>query len=182
MATTTRPFHITTTAPTTAAEARALADELAEQESALGRAQREARTAAAFATAEEILATDAVEAANDRDTAVAAWQAAAADPAATLEELLTAFVTMKAASATRAAIVAQASSVLDQIKPLRNPLSGQPQAHRHDTIDYLATATFADALEDVVRARVETAASSARHSVQTRSTDAGEQAADKVKV
>ena len=182
MATTTRPFHITTTAPTTAAEARALADALATQESALAKAQREARNAAAFATAEEILATDAVEAANDRDAAVAAWQAAAADPAATLDELLGAFVAMKSASATRAAIVVQASAILGQIKPLRNKLSGQPQAYRHDVIDYLATATFADALEDVVRARVESAASTARHSVQTRSTDAGEQAADKVKV
>ena len=177
MATTTRPFHITTTAPTTAAEARALADTLATQESALAKAQREARNAATFATAEEILGGEGVEAANDRDAAVAAWQAAAADPAATLDELLGAFVAMKSASATRAAIVAQASGILTQVKPMRNEHSGQPQPYRYDTVDYLAVAQFGDALEDVVRSRVEAAAHAAVRSVQTRTTGAGEAAA-----
>ena len=179
MATTTRPF--TTTAPTTAAEARRLADELAQQETALAKARREARDAATFAAAERILATDATAAAADRDAAVAAWDAAAADPAATLEELFLAFVAMKAASATRAAIVAQAGGILGQLKPLRNEHSGQPQPYRFDTVDYLAPTQFGDALEDVIRARAERAADIARADVQTRSIEAGEQAAAKVK-
>ena len=182
MASTTRPFNITTTAPTTAAEARRLADTLAEQETALAKAQREARNDATFTTAEEILATDAVDASADRDAAVAAWESTAADPAAALDELLSAFIAMKSASAKRAAIVAQANGILNSIKPLRNELSGQPQPYRFDTVDYLAPAQFGDALEDVVRARTQSAASSAGAAVQRRSQDAGEQAAAKVKV
>lgn len=185
MATSTRPFNITapttTAAPTTAAEARKLADDLAARETSLAKAQREARDAATFAAAETILATDAAEAAADRDSAVAAWDAAAADPAATLDELFSAFVAMKAASATRAAIVAQANGILNAIRPLRSEVSGQPTEYRNDVVDYLQHVEFGAALEDVIRARAERAADIARADVQTRSTTAGEQAAAKVK-
>lgn len=177
MATTSRPFHT----PTTAAEARKLADALAEQENALAKAQRLASDDARFTTAETILATDAVEAAADRDNAAAAWQAAAADPSATLEELFLAFTGMRSASARRAAIVAQASGTMSQVRPLRNEHSGQPDQYRYDTTDALAPAAFADALDGVVRARAESAAQAARDEVQARTIGAGEQAANKAK-
>jgi hypothetical protein len=179
MATTARPFNIT--APTTAREAQALATVLAEQESALAKAQREARNNAMFTAAEQILAVDAVAASDDRDKAAAAWQSAAADPSASLEELLAAFIAMRSASAKRAAIVAQASGVMGSVKPLRNEHSGQPQAHRNDVQDYLQTAIFADAIEVAINSRVGAQAGQARTETQARCTDAGEQAAARVK-
>jgi len=179
MATTTRPFN-TAPAPTTAREAQALATVLAERESNLARERRLASDAARFTEAEQILATDAVQAAADRDAAVASWEAAAADPAATVDELFSAFTAMREASAKRAAIVAQTSGILNQVRPLRNEHSGQPQPYRFDTTDSLAVAQFGDALEDVIRTRVEHAAQVARNDVQSRSTDAGNTAAAKV--
>lgn len=177
MATTNRRPNFATPAPTTAAEARRLADQLTEQETATAKAQREARAAATFDAAEAILATDAVQADEARQAAAEAWNATAADPAATLGDLLAAFTTMKATSAARAAIVAQASGVMGQVRPRRSEVSGQPVDWRHDTVDYLAPLQFADALEDVVRARVEAAARTARDDVQARCQAAGEQAA-----
>ena len=181
MATTTRPFNITAPAPTTAREAQALATVLAEQESALARAQRLASDAARFTTAEQILAVDAVQAAEDRDQAVRAWESAAADPAASLEELLGAFIAMRSTSARRAAIVAQASGVMGQVKPLRNEHSGAPDEYRHDTADSLLRVEFGDAIETFVRARVDASAQVARNAVQARCTDAGSAAVAKVK-
>jgi len=172
---------LTTPAPTTAAGARALADQLGAQESALARAQREARNAAQFTTAQQILATDAVTAAAARDTANAAWESAAAAPAVGLEGLFAAFVNMRVASAIRAGIVGQASGVLGQVRPLRNENSGQPQEYRSDVQDYLARAEFGQAVEGVITSRVEAQAGQARNETQARCTDAGEQASAKVK-
>ena len=171
---------LTTPAPTTAREAQALATVLAERESALAKAQREARNEATFDAAEQILAAAAVQAAAARDKANAAWAAAAADPKVGLEGLFAAFVNMRVASAIRAGIVGQASGVLGQVRPLRNENSGQPQEYRSDVQDYLARAEFGQAVEGVITSRVEAQAGQARNETQARCTDAGEQAAARV--
>jgi hypothetical protein len=89
---------------------------------------------------------------------------------------------MRAASAVRAAIVAQASAVMGQIRPLRNEHSGQPQAYRNDVQDYLAQAEFRAAIEGVIQSRAEAQAYQARHATQERCASAGDAAAAKVKV
>lgn len=179
MATATRSSlkSFTIPAPTTAREAQELANRLAEQESALARAQREARNDAKFEAAEHVLAVDAAQAAADRDQAVIAWNATAARGDSTLDELFRAFVAMREASARRAAIVAQADALMTSLKPRRSEVSGQPISYRNDVHDYLAQAEFGKALEDVIKGRASAAAGGARTDVQTRITDAGEQAA-----
>jgi len=180
MATTTRPFNIT--APTTAREAQALATVLAEQESALAKAQREARNEATFSEAQQVLAVEAVEADAERTATQLAWETAAADPMVGIEGLFAAFVAMRSASACRAIIVAQANGILTAVRPLRNENSGQPQEYRNDVTDYLLRATFADAIEVAINSRVGAQAGPAQASVQARCEAAGEQAAAGVKV
>jgi len=170
-----------TPAPTTAAEALQLAEQLASQESALAKAQREARNDAMFSEAQQVLAVDAVEATTARDKANAAWEVAAADPQVGIEGLFAAFTAMRAASAIRAIVVGQANGILSAVRPLRNEHSGQPQAYRNDVQDYLQTAIFADAIEVAINSRVGAQAGQARTETQARCTDAGEQAAARVK-
>ena len=179
MATTTRPFNITESAPKTSADARALATVLAEQESLQAKAQRLARSDAMFSEAQQVLAVDAVKAADDRDAANAAWEAAAADPAVGIQGLFSAFVSMKAASAKRAAIVSQGSAIQGLSRPKRNEFSGAPEEYRHDVADSLLRADWSAAVDDCVRARVDHAAQIARNEVQRRCTDAADDAAAK---
>lgn len=171
-----------TPAPTTAREAQALATVLAEQESALARAQRLASDEARFTEAGKILATDAVEADAERTATANAWNEATADPAVGLEGLFAAFVAMRVASAIRAGIVGQASGIMGGIRPLRNENSGQPQAYRNDVQDPLFRAEFGQAVEGAITSRVEAQARQARHATQERSASAGDAAAAKVKV
>jgi hypothetical protein len=136
-----------------------------------------------FTTAEQILAVDAVKADAARNATQLAWGEASADPTVGLEALFQTFVAMKAASAVRASIVSQASSIMGQIRPLRNENSGQPQSYRNDGIDYLARdADWSAALEGVVTSRAQAQAGQAGHDTQARCASAGETASAKVKV
>ena len=177
MATTTRPF--TTPAPTTAAAARQLADTLAEQETSLAKAQRVARNDASFEAAQKAVA-DASLLDADRALASTVWETAAANPDIGIEGLFAAFMNMRTTSAIRGATLSQAGGVMDQTRPRFNDINVQI-SHVNNAADSLLRAEFGDALEGVIRARVDHAARSARDKVQTRTQDAGEAAAAGVK-
>ena len=167
------------TIPTTAREAQALATQLASEESALAKAQREARSAAMFTAAEQAVSEASVFDA-ERAKANAAWESAAADPAVGIAGLFDAFVALRTASAVRSAHLSQANGVMSQVRPKLSDYGVQVE-YINNAADSLLRAEFGDALEGVVRSRVDHAASVAGNAVQKRCTDAGEQAASKVK-
>ena len=156
----------TIAAPMTAAEARRIADELTAAERNLTDRRRAASKAARITTAEHILEHDAPAAAAERDNAITDWNSLADDAEATIEQLVAAFTRMRCASAARAALVAQAGGILDDERPTRNEISGQPQRHRNDTQDYLARETFGTALEGIIARRADNAAATARDATQ----------------
>ena len=170
---------LTAPAPTTAAEARRLADTLATQESALAKAQRVARNDASFEAAQKAVA-DASLLDADRAMASTVWETAAANPDIGISALFEAFVALRTASAVRSAHLSQAGGVMDQTRPRFNDINVQI-SHVNNAGDSLLRAEFGDALEGVIRARVDHAARSARDKVQTRTQDAGEAAAAGVK-
>jgi hypothetical protein len=177
------PLMTTTkSAPATAAAAQALADRLAAQERDLADRRRAARLAAELQTVEELLDGEADQLAVARDAAQTAWDRAADDPDVGPDGLFAAWQALRIASAVRARHVAQASARWDALEPLR--INGGPAQHRGDTVDYMAgpdAFSFATALENVIRARVEAAAKATENSVTTRVQQAGSDAATKVR-
>lgn len=144
--------------------------------------QRAARKAAELKAANDLLDRQAPELAKARDDAQAAWGEAAADPAVGIAALFDAWVTLRCASAARAALIGQAGSTLDGLEPLRHETSGQPITHRNDTQDYLAQASFTEAVEGAITARAHRAEVSAGSDVQRALSDAATTATSAVTV
>jgi hypothetical protein len=143
--------------------------------------QRAARKAAELKAANDLLDKQAPELAQSRDAAQSAWAEAAADPAVGIAGLFDAWVTLRCASAARAALIGQAGSKLDGLEPLRHETSGQPIQHRADTQDYMAQSTFVAALEEAITARANRAAVHAGSGVQRALSDAATTALNAVK-
>jgi hypothetical protein len=171
-------------APTTAAEAKALADRLAAAEHDLAERRRAATQAAKVAACRELLDTEADQLAAAAAVARAEWDAAIDDDNIGLDELFTLWTDLRRASAVRATHVAQASATWDSLEPIRNDRSGQPTTHRLDVHDSMAPRgemTWAHAIEDVIQQRVNKAHKAAEQSARDRISQAGIDAAAAVK-
>lgn len=170
----------TDAAPMTAAEARALAEQLGAAESDRDRRKAPTRKAAEIAALKSALDVDVPKHDGARDAAEKAWSAAVADPEVGVAELFTRWQEMRVAFASRTVTVEQANAALNAWEPLFNKFSTVQVPHRMDTHDRLAHATFTAALDGVIAQRVNAASEAQRGRVQTGFTRAGQKAADAI--
>jgi hypothetical protein len=171
-------------APTTAAEAKALADRLAAAEHDLAERRRAATQAAKVAACQDLLDSEADQLAAAAANARTEWDTAIGDDTIGLDGLFTLWTNLRRASAVRATHVAQASATWDSLEPIRNDRSGQPTTHRLDVHDSMAPRgemTWAHAIEDVIQQRVNKAHKAAEQSARDRISQAGIDAAAAVK-
>lgn len=161
-----------TKAPVTAAEARALADQLSAEER-----ERTQRMAAAAKTAEVATCRQQLDQpANEISTAATdandAWISAVHDTTVGVDQLWNLWQAKRLTAAARAGHVATASAALDQRVPRYDGLP-----HRMDTHDYTAGTSFIAALDDVIEQRARDAHNAAARAVQDAMVTAGHDAA-----
>lgn len=171
-------MHDTTAQPTTAADARRLAEQLEQTERELGTRQRAARRDAETAAcrAEFDHADHDLEPA--RVAALARWEAATQADELDHAELFAAFIGLRTATLERIETLRTADARLTALAPRRHDISGQPVAYRADTYDGDAAAQWSDVLDRVVRAHLERRAHGYTDATNQRIAAAGQTAAD----
>jgi hypothetical protein len=167
----------------TAAELYAEAEEAARAERDLAERRRAARQAAEVAACRDLLDGPDKDLYDATQAARLAWDTAVEDDSIGIDQLFALWVTLRQASAVRAAHVAQTSGVWDRLEPLRHGLSGQPITHRadvHDSLDPRGEMTWALALEAVIQKRAANAAILTTRTIEAHIRQAGIDAAQAI--
>lgn len=151
---------------TRAAKAQADADRLAAQAADLDSRQQAASHAAEVAAWNEQYKTRADHLGKFRDDAQTAWQAVAANPKSTLDDLFAAFAGLKAASAVNYAARVEAANRLDTIdkRVSLNHIGVDTSRNRpRPAQDPMAQTTFTQALEEALAPRTKAAVAAEQH-------------------
>jgi len=169
-----------------AAKARAAADNLEAEATALQRAddiavralveRQRLPVAAASATA----ARAALAAVDRPSTELRPWGETLADPSVDLNGLWLAWLEHRASHACRAAVVTAAGNTIDASEPTLDD-DGRLILARRDTFDRMAGTLFLPEVEAAVEIRTAAAAAAAAQSVAAACNDAGALAASKIK-
>lgn len=159
----------------TASEARALADRLEAEERDITARRRTARKAAEFDAAMAEFAYADADLTDAYNAAERTWQKATTADPLDITELFTAYVAMRTASRERAQTIGAANAHANGLQPRYGDGGGQVD-YRRDWTDIFTDASFATALDNVVKARVDGRGHDALHATNARITDAGAQA------
>lgn len=174
-----------TTAPTTAAEARRLADELATAEAHLATQQRAARRTAAMAEADTQLLEPQRDLGRIQDAASDALRQAISNPDVGITDLFDAWQTLRIASTNRAMHAHTAAVMYDLYDgtPVRTGFEDPRRINRVAKYDSAAEAwpSFEAILSHAVSTRAEAAAAVVRHEVEQTIEDAAKAAEKSVK-
>jgi len=169
-----------------AAKARAAANELEAEATALQRADDIAvralveRQRPAIEAAVAVAAREALAAVDKPKEELRPWGETLADPSVDLNGLFSEWCAHRASHACRAAVVTTAGNHLDGADR-RVGADGQPLPWRRDTQDRLEGALFLPAIEQAIEIRTKAAAGAAAQAVAQSCNDAGALAASKIK-